>query len=55
MYTSIPYDKGWTITVDGAEVTPRKLFDTFLAVDLSGGTHEISMTYERGLRTGAVD
>ena len=21
MYTSIPYDKGWTITVDGAEVT----------------------------------
>ena len=54
MYTSIPYDKGWTITVDGAEVTPRKLFDTFLAVDLSGGTHEISMTYEpEGLRTGA--
>lgn len=54
MYTSIPYDKGWTIMVDGNQVAPRKLFDTFLAVDLSGGTHEISMTYEpEGLRTGA--
>lgn len=54
MYTSIPYDKGWTITVDGNAVTPRKLFDTFLAIDLSEGTHEINMTYEpEGLRTGA--
>ena len=24
MYTSIPYDKGWTILVDGKAVTPRK-------------------------------
>ena len=54
MYTSVPYDKGWSILVDGVPVTPRKLFDTFLAVDLSQGTHEISMTYEpEGLRTGA--
>lgn len=53
MYTSIPYDKGWTVLVDGAQVTPRKLFDTFLGLDLSEGTHEISMTYEpEGLRTG---
>ena len=54
MYTSIPYDKGWTIQVDGLKVTPRKLFDTFLAIDLSEGEHEITMTYEpEGLRTGA--
>lgn len=53
MYTSIPYDKGWTVLVDGVQVTPRKLFDTFLGLDLSEGTHEISMTYEpEGLRTG---
>lgn len=54
MYTSIPYDKGWTVLVDGVKVTPRTLFDTFLAVDLSQGTHEITMSYEpQGLRTGA--
>lgn len=54
VYTSIPYDKGWTVTVDQALVAPRKLFDTFLAIDVSEGTHEITMSYEpEGLRTGA--
>lgn len=55
MFTSIPYDKGWTVKVDGLRVTPRTMFDTFLAVDLSQGTHEITMSYEpQGLRTGAL-
>ena len=54
MYTSIPYDKGWSILVDGKAVVPRKMFDTFLAVDISEGTHRISFSYEpEGLRTGA--
>ncbi len=54
MYTSIPYDKGWTVTVDGVKVTPRSLFDTFIGVDLTAGTHKITMSYEpEGLRTGA--
>lgn len=54
MYTSIPYDKGWRITVDGSEVSPRKLFDTFLGIDLTAGVHEIDMSYEpEGLRAGA--
>lgn len=55
MYTSIPYDKGWTVKVDGVKVTPRTMFDTFLAVDLSQGTHEITMSYmPQGLHTGAM-
>ena len=54
MYTSIPYDKGWTILVDGKAAAPRKMFDTFLAVDISEGTHRISFSYEpEGLGTGA--
>ena len=54
MYTSIPYDKGWRITVDGSEVSHRKLFDTFLGIDLTAGVHEIDMSYEpEGLRAGA--
>ena len=55
MYTSIPYDKGWSAKVDGNPVTPRKLFDTFLGVDLSAGAHTVVLTYEpQGLRLGAM-
>ena len=54
MYTSIPYDKGWTVLVDGRAVTPRKIFDTFLGVEISQGSHRISLSYEpEGLKTGA--
>ena len=54
MYTSIPYDKGWTVLVDGQVTETRALFDTFLAVDLQAGTHKISFSYKpEGLRQGA--
>ena len=39
MYTSIPYDKGWRILVDGRPAAGRTIFDTFLAVDLDEGAH----------------
>ena len=42
MYTSIPYDKGWKLTVDGVETETRSIFDTFVAADLSEGDHEIT-------------
>ncbi len=54
LFTSIPYDKGWTIKVDGEKQESGKIFDTFLSVELSEGSHRISMSYEpEGLRTGA--
>ena len=54
MYTSIPYDKGWRILVDGRPAAGRTIFDTFLAVDLDEGAHQISFTYEpEGRRQGA--
>lgn len=54
LFTSIPYDKGWTVQVDGADWRSRKLFDTFLAVDLPAGTHTITFDYKpEGLLTGA--
>lgn len=53
MFTSIPYDKGWSLTVDGRAVTPRNIFDTFLAVDLTEGEHTIRLSYEpEGVVTG---
>lgn len=29
LFTSIPYDKGWTVKVDGVEQETRKIFDAF--------------------------
>lgn len=54
LFTSIPYDEGWTVTVDGEAVETKKAFEAFLALELSDGTHEITMTYfPKGFTTGA--
>ena len=55
LYTSIPYDRGWSVLVDGEEAETRKLFDTFLTVELPAGSHTVEMHYEpEGLRAGAA-
>ena len=53
LFTSIPYDHGWTIMVDGSKRMPRKMFGAFMGVSLSEGTHTVVLEYEpEGLRTG---
>ncbi len=53
LFTSIPYDKGWTVEVDGVKQETRKIFDTFLSVELTEGAHTIRCTYEpQGLALG---
>lgn len=55
LFFSIPYDKGWTITVDGKVVAPYKIFDTFLSVHMTAGSHEVSLEYmPQGLKTGGM-
>lgn len=44
-FTSIPFDKGWKILVDGREIKGKKVFDAFLGFDLPDGSHEIILTY----------
>lgn len=54
MMTTIPYDKGWKILVDGEEQTAEKVLDAFIGVELTPGEHTISMKYfPGGLMTGA--
>lgn len=54
LFTSIPYDEGWTVSIDGQKVTPRKVFEAFLAVDIPAGSHQVTMTYfPGGLALGA--
>jgi uncharacterized membrane protein YfhO len=42
---SIPYDDGWTIKVDGETVEPCVIGEALTGIDLTAGTHEISMDY----------
>lgn len=53
LYTSIPYDKGWKVTVDGETVETIKIGQSLLGVELQKGIHEIEFKYEAtGVATG---
>ena len=43
--TTIPYDRGWNITVDGEEIEGYETLDALLAFDLSPGEHTIMLRY----------
>ena len=49
LYTSIPYDEGWRIEIDGKRV-PRsdyvRIADALLGIRIRAGEHEIVMDYE---------
>lgn len=45
LFTSIPYDEGWHVTVDGEAVEIEKTLDSMLAVQLSEGTHTVEFRY----------
>lgn len=48
LFTSIPYDEGWTVSIDGQKVKPRKVFEALLAVDIPAGSHQVLLTYFPG-------
>lgn len=55
MLTTIPYDKGWTILVDGVEQPAVKMLDAFIGVRLTPGSHTVNMTYQpQGLKQGMM-
>ncbi|NKZ19992.1 YfhO family protein [Streptococcus ovuberis] len=45
LYTSIPYNKGWKVKVDGQLVKAEKAFGAMLAFKLKPGVHQLSITY----------
>ena len=55
LFFSIPYDKGWTIRVDGIEVPAEEIFDAFLSIRLEPGVHTIEADYmPEGLKEGII-
>ncbi len=45
MFTSMPYDEGWSVYLDGKKVEIYKTCDALLAFDITEGSHEIEMKY----------
>ena len=45
LFTTISYDDGWSIYVDGKKVKTYKALTAFLSCDIKRGTHDIKMIY----------
>lgn len=55
LFTTIPYDTGFTVFVDGKKVSYEEILDTFIGISLEKGEHEIVFRYmPKGLKIGAL-
>ena len=55
VYTSINYDEGWEITIDGEKIEPVAIGGALIGIDAAPGTHTIEMTYKpKGFMIGAI-
>lgn len=45
LFTSIPFDKGWQIYVNGEDVKPVLIADCLMGIRLQEGTNKITMSY----------
>lgn len=43
---TIPYDKGWKLTVNGKKKNPKILISTFMGINLNKGANKIVLHYE---------
>ncbi len=55
LFTSIPYDEGWSLKVDGKAAKYYAIGETFIGIDMTPGQHTIEMVYyPRGLKIGMI-
>lgn len=55
LFTSIPFEEGWQVQVDGKVVQTMPIFGHFLGIKLSKGVHEITLQYvPKGLKAGVT-
>ena len=56
LFTSIPYDEGWEIKVNGVKTEPLQLLDgAFIGLDLPVGTYDLEFRYHvPGFKTGYI-
>ncbi len=55
LFTTIPYEKGWQVKIDGEKVETIDVMNALLAVPLTPGTHEIELKFvPEGFVTGSI-
>ena len=56
LFTTIPYEKGWNVYVDGEKVPYKGFYNAFIQIPLEKeGTHEVEMVYHApGLLPGLI-
>lgn len=55
MMTTVPYDPGWSVYVDGKKASVQKVLGAFIGVSLTRGEHKLEWSYcPPGFRSGAV-
>ena len=46
IFTSIPYDESWKITIDGNEIKPIKILDNLIGIECPKGNHKLKLEYK---------
>ncbi|MBN1892408.1 MAG: YfhO family protein [Clostridiales bacterium] len=55
LLTTVPYEHGWTLWVDGEETEIEPYQDALISVPLAAGTHTVKLEFEApGLMTGLI-
>jgi len=45
MFTSISFEPGWNVKIDGKKVEPIKLVGSLIGIEVPAGTHTVSMSF----------
>ncbi len=45
IFTTVPYDEGWKVLLDGKKVEPVKLCDAFIGIEAEPGQHTVELKY----------
>ena len=55
LFTTISYDEGWSIYVDGKKVETKLIANAYLGCDIEKGTHEVKLIYyPKGMKEGLI-
>ena len=55
LFTTIPYDKGWTVKIDGETASAEPAYGAMMSVPVTAGHHEITFSYEPpGFKAGLI-
>lgn len=46
LFTTIPYDEGWVVKIDGEETPLIRTLDSLIAVDITTGDHTVTFDYK---------